>query len=58
MREWWLRTVLVLHSPRAVFVALRDDDPEAAAQRSEPVLLIVLLAGIAFVLSTHAAGRV
>jgi hypothetical protein len=57
MRAWWLRTVLVLHSPRAVFVALRDDDPESAAQRSEPVLMIVLLAGIAFVLSTRAAGR-
>ncbi len=56
MREWWLRTVLVLSSPRAVFVALRQDGNEQAAERSEPVLLIVLLAGMAFVLSTHAAA--
>ena len=56
MREWWLRTVLVLSAPRAVFVALRDDSNEEAAQRAEPVLLIVLLAGMAFVLSTHAAA--
>jgi hypothetical protein len=57
LREWWVRTVLVLSAPRAVFVALRADSGEEAAQRSEPVLLIVILAGIAFVLSTHAAGR-
>jgi hypothetical protein len=57
MREWWLRTILVLQSPRAVFVALREDTPEAAANRSEPVLLIVLLAGIAFVLSTRTAAH-
>jgi hypothetical protein len=56
VREWWLRTVLVLSAPRAVFVALRQDSDEQASQRSEPVLLIVLLAGMAFVLSTHAAA--
>ena len=33
MREWWLRTVLVLSAPRAVFVALRADSGEEAAQR-------------------------
>ncbi len=56
MEEWWLRTVLVLSAPRAVFVALRADSNEEAAKRSEPVLLIVILAGIAFVLSSNAAG--
>jgi hypothetical protein len=55
VREWWLRTVLVLTSPRAVFVALRADDE--AADRAEPVLLIVILAGIAFVLSTATAAH-
>ncbi len=55
--DWWIRTVLVLQSPRAVFVALREDSPDAASNRAEPVLLIVLLAGIAFVLPTGAAGR-
>ena len=55
MRDWWLRAVLVLSAPRAVFVALRSDDPEDLSVRSEPVLAIVLLAGIAFVLSTRTA---
>jgi hypothetical protein len=51
MRDWWLRTLLVLQRPRPVFVALRDDDPDLAAERGEPVLLIVWLAGIAAVLA-------
>ena len=51
MRDWWLRTLLVLQRPRPVFVALRDDDPDAAAERGEPVLLIVWLAGIAAMLA-------
>src|SRR6266478_2626909 len=56
MREWWLRTALVLQAPRAVFVALRDDSPEAAAERAEPVLLVVLLSGIALALSSNPAS--
>jgi hypothetical protein len=55
MREWWLRAALVLQSPRAVFVALRDDTDEAAADRAEPVLLIVLLAGTAAALASDAS---
>lgn len=55
MREWWLRAALVLQSPRAVFVALRDDTGEAAADRAEPVLLIVLLAGAAAALASDAS---
>jgi hypothetical protein len=55
MKEWWLRTALVLQAPRAVFVALRDDSPEAASNRAEPVLLVVLLTGIALALSSNAA---
>jgi hypothetical protein len=57
MREWWIRTILVLSSPRPVFAALRDDSNESAAFRSEPVLLIVWLAGMAFVLSTRTAAH-
>jgi hypothetical protein len=45
MRDWWLRTLLVLQRPRPVFVALREDDPDVAAERSEPDHLIVWLAG-------------
>lgn len=51
MRDWWLRTLLVLQRPRPVFVALRDDDPDAVAERAEPVLLVVWLAGIAAILA-------
>jgi hypothetical protein len=54
-RRWWLRTLLVLQSPRAVFVHLRDDSDEAAEARQEPVTAIVFLAGIASVLSTTVA---
>jgi hypothetical protein len=56
MRDWWLRALLVLQRPRPVFVALRDESKESLADRAEPVLAIVLLAGIAGVLSTSAAG--
>jgi hypothetical protein len=51
VRDWWLRTLLVLQRPRPVFVALRDDDPDAVAERAEPILLIIWLAGIAAVLA-------
>ena len=57
MRDWWLRTLLVLQRPRPVFAALRDDTREAAADRSEQVLLVVLLAGIAAVLDTGTAAH-
>ena len=57
VRDWWLRTLLVLQAPRAVFVALRDDTPEAAAARAEPVLAILLLVGIASVLQTGTAAH-
>src|SRR3954447_3884321 len=57
MRDWWLRTLLVLQRPRPVFVALRDDTKEAAADRAEPILLIVILAGCAGVLTTGTAAQ-
>jgi hypothetical protein len=57
VREWWLRTVLVLQAPRAVFGALRTDDRESASNRSEPVLLIILLAGMALALASAASKR-
>ncbi|HEX4678022.1 MAG TPA: Yip1 family protein [Gaiellaceae bacterium] len=57
MRDWWLRTLLVLQRPRPVFAALRDDTREAAADRSEQVLLVVLLAGIATVLASGTAAH-
>lgn len=55
-RAWWLRVPAVLLSPRSVFFALREDDPDDVAARSEPVLLLVGLAGIAAVLASPTAG--
>lgn len=57
-REWWLRSLAIFQRPRLVFGALCDDSTEASEARQEPVLAIVLLAGIAGVLSTSLAGRV
>lgn len=56
-RQWWLRTLGIFQSPRAVFSALRDDSDEQASARQEPVLAIVFLAGIAGVLSARQTGR-
>jgi hypothetical protein len=49
-----LRALLVLQAPSAVFSALRDDD-EGAQARQEPLLALVILAGIAGVLGTNVA---
>jgi hypothetical protein len=57
LREWWRRTWLVLRDPRPVFVALRDEDEESASARQEPVLAVVILAGIALALSSSAAAH-
>ena len=55
-RAWWLRTLAILQSPRPVFAALRDDSVEASASRQEPVLALVLLAGVGAVLASPANG--
>jgi hypothetical protein len=54
-REWWLRTLLVLQAPTAVFAALRNEGDEDVAARSEPLVAIGFLAGIAAVLSSSLA---
>jgi hypothetical protein len=56
-RDWWLRVPAVLLSPRSVFVALRDESRESMDARSEPVLALVCLAGIAVALGTSSAGQ-
>jgi hypothetical protein len=56
-RAWWLRTLAVFQSPRAVFAALRDDSEEAVEARQEPVLALVLLAAMAGVLTSPSTGR-
>ncbi len=55
-RAWWLRVPAVLVSPRSVFFALREDDPEDVGARSEPLLLVILMAGVAAVLTTPTAA--
>jgi hypothetical protein len=54
-REWWLRVPAVLFSPRPVFAALRDEEREQIDARSEPVLALTCLAGIATALGTSTA---
>src|ERR671924_1228277 len=56
-RLWLLRALTVLVAPGAVFAGLRDDSDPAARARSEAVLALVLLSGIALVLWTPTYGR-
>lgn len=56
-RDWWLRAVLVLQSPRSVFLALKDESDEAVEARQEPVTALVYLGGIAAVLLAPAFGH-
>ena len=55
-KEWWMRVPLAIVAPRAVFTALRDESEPTLSARQEPVLFLVLAAGIAAVLQTSAAG--
>lgn len=55
-REWWLRVPAVFLSPRSVFAALRSEEREDLEARSEPVLALTLLAGIAVALGTSTAA--
>jgi hypothetical protein len=48
---------MVFTSPRAVFVALRDQSNEAIVARQEPILAMILIAGVASVLQTSVVGR-
>jgi hypothetical protein len=56
-RDWWLRLVHVLTTPASVFVWVRDDSPEAAGARQEPLTALVFVSGIAIFLATSTAGR-
>jgi hypothetical protein len=57
-RAWFLRALLVLQAPRAVFAALRDDSPGAASARSEPVLALTILGGMGMLLLTPEASTI
>jgi hypothetical protein len=54
-RQWWLRVPAVLLSPTSVFVAMRNESREDVDARSEPVLALTALAGIAAALASSTA---
>jgi Yip1 domain len=54
---WLQRAVFVLVRPREVLTLMRDDSEAAARARSEAVLALVWLSGIASVLWTPTYGR-
>ena len=54
-RQWWLRVPAVFLSPTSVFVAMRNESREDVDARSEPVLALVGMAGIAVALGTKTA---
>ncbi len=56
VRAWWRLVPRTLTRPTDVFVALRDDDEIDVEARSEPILAIVVLAGMAGILLTPAWG--
>jgi hypothetical protein len=57
-REWWRRTLAVAARPAPVFAALRNESQDELEARQEPVLAIVLLAGIGGILATPAWGEI
>jgi Yip1 domain len=57
-RLWLRRALIVLVRPGAVLAGIRDDSERAARARSEAVLALVLVSGIAGVLWTPVAGTV
>lgn len=56
-KRWWLRTLAVCQAPRPVFAALRDPSPREAEAREEPILAVIILAGIAAILLAPETGR-
>jgi hypothetical protein len=53
-REWWSRLPRLLYAPASVFAELRDESPEAADARQEPLVAVTFLAGIAMFVGTVA----
>ena len=51
-RDWWRRVLVVAVRPRVAFAGLRDERPGDLEARQEPILAVLLLAGIAGILAT------
>ncbi|MBM3676965.1 MAG: YIP1 family protein [Actinobacteria bacterium] len=56
-RRWWRLLPRLLTAPATVFRALREDDEDDVAARQEPLLAIVLLAGMGGAVLTPTWGR-
>jgi hypothetical protein len=56
-RSWWMRALLVLAAPRAIFAMLRDDSQEAVESRQEILFSVAVLAGISVVLASPTFRR-
>jgi hypothetical protein len=56
-KRWWLRTLAIFQAPRPVFAALRDESQSEVEAREEPVLALMVLAGIAGILLAPETGR-
>jgi Yip1 domain len=56
VHAWWRRVPRVLTSPAGVFAALREDDIVDLQARSEPILAIIVLAGMAGIILTPTWG--
>ena len=56
VRRWWRPVPRILTHPTEVFVALQDDDEVDVDARSEPILAIVIVAGMAGILLTPTWG--
>ncbi len=56
VRRWWRLVPRALTRPADVFVALREDDETDVDARSEPILAIVIVAGMAGIILTPAWG--
>ncbi len=54
VRRWWRLVPRTLTRPTDVFLALRDDEDVDVDARSEPILAIVIVAGMAGILLTPA----
>ena len=56
-KAWFRRALSVLHEPRAVYAAMREESPKAVEARQEPIVALVFLAGIAAVLAFSSTSR-
>lgn len=56
-RSWWVRSLLVLAAPRAIFASLRDESEEAIESRQEILFAVAVLAGVSVVLASPTFRR-